>query len=122
MSYIFFLYYEEADWSYRIKRAGYRICYVHDSLVYHKESISVGKLSAMKIYYLNRNRIVFMRRNVFGKDFVVGLLYQLAVAIPRNALKYLVKGKFNLFYAYLRAIGWHLKRSLSTNIHDNPYL
>ena len=51
MSYIFFLYYEEADWSYRIKNAGYTIWYVHNSLVYHKESVSVGKLSASKIYY-----------------------------------------------------------------------
>jgi hypothetical protein len=33
MSYIFFLYYEEADWSYRIKNAGYTIWYVHNSLV-----------------------------------------------------------------------------------------
>lgn len=122
MSYIFFLYYEEADWSYRIRRVGYKIFYVHNSLVYHKESISVGKLSTLKIYYLNRNRIVFMRRNVFGSDFVIGLLYQLTVAIPRNALTFLVKGKISLFYAYLRAIGWHLKRSLSSEIHDNPYL
>lgn len=122
MSYIFFLYYEEADWSYRIRRVGYKIFYVHNSLVYHKESISVGKLSTLKIYYLNRNRIVFMRRNVFGSDFVIGMLYQLTVAIPRNALTFLVKGKISLFYAYLRAIGWHLKRSLSSEIHDNPYL
>ncbi len=122
MSYIFFLYYEEADWSYRIRRAGYKIFYVHNSLVFHKESISVGKLSTLKIYYLNRNRIVFMRRNVFGSDFVIGLLYQLAVAIPRNALTFLVKGKISLFYASLRAIGWHLKRSISSEIHDNPYL
>jgi GT2 family glycosyltransferase len=122
MSYIFFLYYEEADWSYRIKRAGYKIYYVHNSLVYHKESISVGKLSPLKIYYLNRNRIVFMRRNVFGIDFLIGLVYQLFIAIPRNALTFLAKGKISLFYAYFRAIGWHLKRSISSEIHDNPFL
>jgi hypothetical protein len=108
MSYIFFLYYEEADWSYRIKRAGYTIWYVHNSLVYHKESIAVGKLSDSKVYYQNRNRIVFMRRNVQGKDFYLGILYQLIIAIPKNALKYLLKGRINYFYAYFRAIGWHL--------------
>lgn len=122
MCYTFFLYYEEADWSYRIKRAGYSIWYVHNSLVYHKESVSVGKLSAMKVYYQNRNRIVFMRRNVNGKDFYYGILYQVFVAIPKNALKFLAKGKLNIFYAYLRAIGWHLKSSVDASIHDNPYL
>lgn len=122
MSYIFFLYYEEADWSYRIKKAGYTIWYIHNSLVYHKESVSVGKLSASKVYYQNRNRIVFMRRNVEGKDFYIGILYQLAVAIPKNALKYLVKGRTTYFYAYLRAIGWHLKNLVDPVIHDNPML
>ncbi|MCX6282919.1 MAG: glycosyltransferase family 2 protein [Bacteroidetes bacterium] len=122
MSYIFFLYYEEADWSYRIKKAGYTIWYVHDSLVYHKESVSVGKLSASKVYYQNRNRIVFLRRNVTGKDFRIGILYQLAVAIPKNAFKYLLKGKLTYFHAYLRAIGWHLKNIVNPHIHDNPYL
>ncbi len=122
MSYIFFLYYEEADWSYRIKNAGYTIWYVHNSLVYHKESVSVGKLSASKVYYQNRNRIVFMRRNVSGKDFRLGILYQLAVAIPKNAFKYLLKGKLTYFHAYLRAIGWHLKNIVNPHIHDNPYL
>jgi len=122
MSYIFFLYYEEADWSYRIKRAGYTIHYIHNSLVYHKESISVGKLNPMKIYYLNRNRIVFMRRNIFGKDFIIGIFYQVFIAIPKNAFSFLIRFKFNFFYSYVRAIGWHLKRSINSNIHDNPFL
>ncbi len=122
MSYIFFLYYEEADWCARIKQAGYKIFYVHDSLVYHRESISTGRLSALKIYYLNRNRIVFMRRNIHGKDFYLGILYQLMVAIPKNAFKFLIKGKLKLFHAYYRAIGWHIKNFFSKEVHENPML
>lgn len=122
MSYIFFLYYEEADWCARIKQAGYTIHYVHNSLVFHKESISTGKLSPLKIYYLNRNRIVFMRRNLHGKTFYVGLAYQLLVAIPKNAFKFLAKGKIKLFHAYYRAIGWHIKNLFSKELHENPML
>jgi len=122
MSYIFFLYYEEADWSFRIKRAGYKICYVHNSLVFHKESVSTGKLSALKIYYMTRNRIVFMRRNIFGKDFFIGVIYQLFVAIPKNALKFFFKGNIKMFYAYCRAIGWHMKNIFNNDIHNNPRL
>jgi len=122
MSYIFFLYYEEADWCARITRAGYKIYYVSNSLIYHKESVSTGKLSALKIYYQNRNRIVFMRRNIEGRDFYLGLIYQLFVAIPKNAFKFLLKGKFSLFYAYYRAIGWNIKNVFSDEIHENPML
>lgn len=122
MSYIFFLYYEEADWCARIKAAGYEIWYVHNSQVLHKESVSTGRLSALKIYYQNRNRIVFMRRNVFGKDFLVGLMYQLFIAVPKNAVVYLLKGKFTLFLAYFKAIGWNITHLFDPEIHENPML
>jgi len=122
MSYIFFLYYEEADWSYRIKKAGYQIWYVHNSLVYHKESVSTGKLSLLKTYYLNRNRLVFMRRNIDGRDFYIGIFYQLCIAIPKNIVVLLIKLRFKFVYAYLRAIGWHLKNTFNKDIHNNPAL
>lgn len=122
MSYIFFLYYEEADWSFRIKRAGYTIWYVHNSVVFHKESVSTGKLSAQKMYYLNRNRLVFMRRNIFGINFLVGIFYQICFSIPKNALKFLFTGKISLFYAYCRALGWHLRNLFNMDIHNNPEL
>lgn len=122
MSYIFFLYYEEADWCARIANAGYSMYYVHNSYVLHKESISTGKLSALKIYYQNRNRIVFMRRNIQGHEFYLSLGYQLFVAIPKNALKFLLKGKITMFLAYYRAIGWNLKNIFSKEIHENPRL
>jgi GT2 family glycosyltransferase len=122
MSYIFFLYYEEADWCERILKAGYKIYYVGSSYVLHKESVSTGRLSPLKIYYLNRNRIVFMRRNLHGKEYYVALLYQLFVAIPKNAFKWLLKGRFGLFLAYYRAIGWHVTHLFSKEIHENPML
>lgn len=122
MSYIFFLYYEEADWCARIKAAGYQIWFVHNSTVLHKESVSTGRLSALKIYYQNRNRIVFMRRNVFGKNFIFGLLYQLFIAIPKNAFTYLLKGKIKFFLAYYQAIGWNITHLFDPEIHENPML
>lgn len=122
MSYIFFLYYEEADWCARIANRGYSMYYVHNSYVLHKESISTGKLSALKIYYQNRNRIVYMRRNIHGKEFYLSLGYQLFIAIPKNAFKFLLKGKIILFLAYYRAIGWNLKNLFAKEIHENPQL
>ncbi|MFA5727734.1 MAG: glycosyltransferase family 2 protein, partial [Saccharofermentanaceae bacterium] len=61
MSMAFFLYYEELDWGFRILKAGYKIYYGHNSLVFHKESISTGKQSPLKTYYINRSRLLYMR-------------------------------------------------------------
>lgn len=122
MSYIFFLYYEEADWCARINKAGYKIFYSGRSYVLHKESVSTGKMSSLKIYYQNRNRIVFMRRSLMGRSYHIALLYQLFIAIPKNAFKFLFKGKIGYFLAYYKAIGWHMTHFISSEIHENPKL
>lgn len=122
MSYEFFLYYEEADWCNRIKKAGYSIAYVHNSKVFHKESVTTGKLSELKTYYLTRNRLVYMRRNIHGSDFYISLLYQIFIAIGKNALLFLVKGKTKMFWAYVKGISWNISHMFDVEIHDNPKL
>lgn len=122
MSYIYFLYYEEADWCERIKRAGYSIWFIHNSLIYHKESISTGKSSLLKTYYLTRNRIVYMRRNFFGKDFLMGLVYQLLISIPKNTIKYLINIHFSELRVYYKALFWNLRHAFDSEVHENPQL
>src|SRR5690606_29058437 len=59
----FFLYYEELDWCEKFRRAGFRIGFTGKAKIYHKESMSVGKESRLKTYYMVRNRWLFIRRN-----------------------------------------------------------
>lgn len=119
---IFFLYYEEMDWGYRIRKGGYKIYYVNNSVIYHKESVATGRDSPLKIYYMNRARIIYMRRNVEGFKLGVAFLYQNLVAIPKNALVFLLRGRFDLFRAYMRAIGWNIKNGFNKKIFENPVL
>jgi len=63
-----------------------------------------------------------MRRHVHGGDFYLGIMYQVMIAIPRNAFRYLAKGRISFFYAYMKAVGWHLKNIANPHIHDNPFL
>lgn len=122
MADIFFLYYEEMDWMQRIKDANYKICYVHNSLVYHKDSMTTGTMSKLKIFYLNRNRVLYMRRNVHGLAALLSVIYLILIAIPKNLLVYLVKGQFSLFSAYARAMGWHVKNLFNPELHQNPHI
>jgi hypothetical protein len=118
----YFLYYEELDWGASIKRAGYQLWYVHNSTILHKESISTGKLSPFKTYYMNRARLLYLRRNVTGFTFLVAILFQLFVAIPKNMLVFLLKRDKGHFKSYARAIGWHISHLFSSEIHTNPKL
>jgi GT2 family glycosyltransferase len=104
----FFLYYEEVDWCEHIKKAGYEAWVCTDALIYHKESVSVGKKSKLKEYFMNRNRILFIRRNAPAFNRIVFYFYFTLLVTPRNLLSY-IKDKNYTFIPFLfKAIWWNL--------------
>ena len=119
MADLYFLYYEEMDYCERIKHAGYSIWYEADSTIYHKESMATGKGSTLKTYYLTRNRILYMRRNVKGFTLLVCLFFLTFVSIPKNTFQYLLKGNAAMLKAFYRGVFWNLK---NFNIHSNESL
>lgn len=116
----YFLYYEEHDWATRIKKAGYKIFYQPRSLVYHKESISTGKESPLKIYYIARNRIVYARRNSSASVLWLNVLYFYTVALVKNSFDYIFRGDFKLLSAYWRGLFWNVVHF--KGIKTNPIL
>lgn len=98
----YFLYYEELDWSERIREAGYRIVYDPRTTVFHKESATTGRQSPLRSYYLTRNRLLFARRNRRGTERRLSILYQLGVALPKSVAAALLCGRRDLAAAVLR--------------------
>ncbi len=119
MADLFFLYYEEMDYCERIKRSGYSIWYEATSTIFHKESISTGKGSTLKTYYLTRNRLLYQRRNVKGFRLFVSLIFFLVVSIPKNTFQYLLKGKTDMLKAFWRGVLWNVT---AKDIHRNESL
>lgn len=112
---VFFLYYEEHDWCERVKSRGYNMYYIGTSSILHKESMSTGgDESYTKVYYLNRNRLLFMRRNFSGFKLIAGVLYFYIISVPKNFLKYLIKGKMKLANGILKGAIWNLTHSKGT--------
>ncbi|MEC5164350.1 GT2 family glycosyltransferase [Flavobacterium sp. PL11] len=113
----YFLYYEEYDFAERVKNAGYTIYYQPNSTILHKESISTGKNSPLKTYYLNRNRVLFLRRNSHGIQFFLAIIYFFLVSLPKNTLKYL----FNMEHlvALYKGVAWNIS---NYNLNNNSKL
>ena len=116
----YFLYYEEHDWSMRIRRAGYRIMYQPASRVYHKESMTIVKDSPLKTHYINRNRILFMRYHTDGFSKLVASAYLILVSIPKNTIVFLLSGKWRHMRVYASAIRWHIRHPSIHAIEDKP--
>lgn len=101
---IYFLYYEELDWSTQIEKAGYELWYEPRCTVYHKESQSTGQQSYLRTFYLTRNRLLYAWRNRYGVTRLVAIIYQLFIAAPKNSLGFLMKSRTNLAKAVFKGI------------------
>jgi GT2 family glycosyltransferase len=80
----FFLYCEDTDLGLRARRAGWRCIYVPDATVEHRYSHSAGRVSALKAYYVERNRIF-----VAMKNFPLRMLCVLPIRGLRRYLEHL---------------------------------
>lgn len=104
----FFLYYEEMDWCDHIKKAGYEVWLATAALIYHKESVSVGRVSALKEFFMNRNRILFIRRNAPLFARLIFYFYFVLIVTPRNILRYRKIGHPEFTKWLLKAIWWNV--------------
>ena len=105
----YFLYYEELDWSMMIRRAGYDIWYEPACTIYHKESQATGQDSPLKIYYITRNRLLFVHRNTRGISKPLSYLYLIGVVTPKDIIKHLLHKRPDLAKAAIKGVTHFLK-------------
>lgn len=109
---VYFLYYEEHDWCEKVKRRGYNMYYIGNTYIIHKESVSTGgDNSPLKVFYLTRNRLLFMRRNFSGLPYLVGLIFFFVISIPKQTLTFALKRKWNLMASFYKGIFWNFTHS-----------
>jgi GT2 family glycosyltransferase len=104
----YFLYYEELDWCEQFRRAGLQCGFTGKAKIYHKESMSVGKESPLKAYFMARNRWLFIRRNASKEQALVFACYNLFIATPAAILRSLLRNRLDLVRATARGTWWNV--------------
>jgi GT2 family glycosyltransferase len=74
----FFLYCEDTDLGLRARWAGWECLYVPDARVEHRYSQSAGRASALKAYYVERNRLFVIFKNYPLADLALVPFYATA--------------------------------------------
>jgi GT2 family glycosyltransferase/SAM-dependent methyltransferase len=100
----FFMYSEEVDLCWRLKRAGYRLVSIPDSIVYH-HGMGTMKMSQSykKTFYLHRNGLIVIIKNYCIKDLIRYLPVRLLLDFVAF-FYYLIQHPFNLnWLAVVRA-------------------
>jgi GT2 family glycosyltransferase len=74
----FFLYCEDTDLGLRARWAAWECLYVPDAVVQHRYSHSAGQASALKAYYVERNRLFLAVKNLPVRDLLLAPFYSAA--------------------------------------------
>jgi len=79
----FFMYWEDTDFSFRLREAGWSLAVAERSIVLHKEHAATGKGSPLLNYYYNESAVCFFQRHAFLPvwPIFVGTLGRLAKRI-----------------------------------------
>ncbi len=106
-----FMYYDDVDYSFRIKQAGYKLIYCPKSVIYHiagaayraKEKSREGFLNPVVHYYLVRNKIWILKKYLSLSQQITAAFVTFAYLI--GILGYfLIRRRFKKFNITLKAI------------------
>ncbi len=114
----YFAYYEEVDFSWRVRSAGYKLVYCPASVAYHKGSVSVKKnASSLFQWKLSlRNKYLTFWRNLPAHKFLLVFPFLLGYDLLRCA-KYSALAQFYFPRAFFTALKEFL---FSLNKVDRP--
>jgi GT2 family glycosyltransferase len=81
----FFMYWEDTDLGFRLRRAGWQLAVAHDSRVWHKQSASLGKRNPLLDEYFVRSGVRFLRRHAPVPS--VSIAFMLGIMLAKRVLK-----------------------------------
>jgi len=111
----YFFFFEETDWAYSMKEAGWKIFFVPEAHIYHAQGKTVGgSVSARIMFY--RSRYIFFRKwhprsfyltcCVIFIRLLINTLMALLGVLMTAGLHHHIKKKFII---YIQLIVWHLR-------------
>lgn len=114
MSEVYFLFYEELDWSIRFRKSGYELWYEPSAVVFHKECMTAKRGSSLRLYYMTRARLLFARRNTEHVGKVLPCIYLTTMPL----LKYTLYSIFHAKWSHLVALWKGTKDGLFDRVSD----
>jgi len=107
---IFFMYFEDLDWSLRLRQAGMRLRLVASAHLYHAIAVSGGGLeSPTRRYFLARSGVIFWRRYL-SQGNALAIISLRITSASKNTLQLLAHQNIAALKAYWRGLknGWQI--------------
>jgi GT2 family glycosyltransferase len=79
----FFMYFEDAELSLRLIKAGFHLLYIPQTRIYHKIENRVDQ--PLSLYFSIRNRLLFINKVTYGIPRIIATIYFLVVTFSKMA-------------------------------------
>ncbi|MBI4648423.1 MAG: glycosyltransferase family 2 protein [Bacteroidia bacterium] len=116
----FFLQSEQFDWQVRAK-GKFKIFYTYKAKIFHKESMTIGKTSALKEYYNSRNPmlVILIHREAkfFRRYFWNHFIYRITYFSIKSFIKFEFKKALYIWLGFISGLFWGLKNKKFTVRH-----
>lgn len=90
----FFMYREEIDWCLRAKKAGFKIIYFPEAIIWHKGNTSLGgRQSAFYLYYMTRNGLLIIKKHNRSKNKAHSYILFAYHNVLKELIRILISGK-----------------------------
>lgn len=99
----YFLYYEDADWCKKVRKAGYRIIYTPTAKAWH-DCKQQTELNDFRIYHYIKSKLMFMKKNNSILANVFFFPFFFLIYTPARFAKFISSGKSNLIKSYIKGI------------------
>jgi GT2 family glycosyltransferase len=99
----YFLYSEDVDFCYRLRKAGYKLEVVPSSIIFHKISKTTRQNFPLMFYYFHRSKLMFIYKNYKGFKKYFYLTLNIIIRFIR-AFEYFIKGEKDLSKSIIKAI------------------
>ena len=104
---IFFAVYEDTDFCFRVKEAGYKVVCVPNAKAWHKVPVD-EKLQELHVlsrsYYIARNRIIFMKKHASRKNLIIFLTFFVPIYVAYYTWRSLRRWKFRYGMDYWKGV------------------
>lgn len=108
-----FIPYEDSDFSFRTKKAGYKIFYVPKAKAWHTGAKKtfvhpwiewLGITTPERSFRVSRNKIIFMKKHAEKQDFLFFMFFYEPIYAILHSLIILAAGRFDIFTNYWKGI------------------
>lgn len=118
----FFLQSEEYEWQARAKKHGYKIMYTPYAKIWHKESMTIGKTSALKAYYDARNPMLVVLLHKSPDFFRRYFWHHFKKGVINSSIKMCLRTRrvnvsLKIWQGFLSGLWWGLKNKKYTRKH-----